>query len=132
VNVTTIQTGLAKETLDQKEFGFYTVTATATTPGKQSQSFAVTFHVIPESKIIRIHLEFDTSLFYNLMGLDIYIFLYFKIFTTHLERSHIFLPDFDWGRTVGVTGRWRMLAPPRHLVLPSRLSGVPVALHSIL
>lgn len=50
VNVSTIQTGFTKETLSQEEFGFYTVTAT--TPGKQSQTYTVTFHVIPESKLM--------------------------------------------------------------------------------
>jgi hypothetical protein len=35
------------------------------------------------------------------------------------------------GARAGVTGRQRMLAPPRHLILPSHLS-VRVALHSIL
>jgi hypothetical protein len=35
-------------------------------------------------------------------------------------------------RTAGVTGQQRMLTPPRHLILPSHLSEVRVALHSIL
>jgi hypothetical protein len=33
---------------------------------------------------------------------------------------------------VGVTSQPRMLAPPKHLILPSLLSGVRVALHSTL
>jgi hypothetical protein len=36
------------------------------------------------------------------------------------------------GSAAGVAGRRRMLAPPRRLVLPSHLSKVRVALHSIL
>jgi hypothetical protein len=32
----------------------------------------------------------------------------------------------------GVTGQQKILTPPRHLILPLRLSGVRVALHSIL
>jgi hypothetical protein len=36
------------------------------------------------------------------------------------------------GLSVGVTGQQRMLTPSRHLILPSHLSKVRVALHSIL
>jgi hypothetical protein len=37
------------------------------------------------------------------------------------------------GPTAGVTGQQRILIPPpRHLILPSHLSRVRVALHSIL
>jgi hypothetical protein len=39
---------------------------------------------------------------------------------------------FEMGHTAGVTGRQRMLTPPRHLILPSHLSEVRVTLHSIL
>ena len=39
---------------------------------------------------------------------------------------------FDYGLTAGVTGQQRMLTPPWHLILPSLLSKVRVALHSIL
>jgi hypothetical protein len=36
------------------------------------------------------------------------------------------------GSMAGVTGQQRMLTPSRHLILPSHLSKVRVALHSIL
>jgi hypothetical protein len=39
---------------------------------------------------------------------------------------------FEMGLTAGVTGQHGMLTPPRHLILPSHLSEVRVALHSIL
>jgi hypothetical protein len=42
------------------------------------------------------------------------------------------IPNFDYGRTAGVTGQQRMLTPPEHLILPSHFSGVRVALHSSL
>ena len=41
------------------------------------------------------------------------------------------IPNFDWGRTAGVTGQQRMLTHPWHLILPSHLSEVHVALYSI-
>jgi hypothetical protein len=40
--------------------------------------------------------------------------------------------EFEMGLTAGVTGQQRMLTPPRHLILPSHLSEVRVALYSIL
>jgi hypothetical protein len=44
-----------------------------------------------------------------------------------------FFDHFDQvGLTAGVTGQQRMLTPPRHLILPSHLSEVRVALHLIL
>ena len=48
-----------------------------------------------------------------------------------LSLSHMLL-CFDYGLTAGVTGQQRMLTPPWHLILPSLLSKVRVALHSIL
>jgi hypothetical protein len=39
---------------------------------------------------------------------------------------------FEMGLTAGVTGQQGMLTPPRHLILPSHLSKVRVALYSIL
>jgi hypothetical protein len=38
---------------------------------------------------------------------------------------------FEIDLTAGVTGQQRMLTPPKHLILPSHLWGVRVALHSI-
>jgi hypothetical protein len=35
-------------------------------------------------------------------------------------------------KSTSATGQQRMLAPPRHLILPSHMSEVRVALHSIL
>jgi hypothetical protein len=40
--------------------------------------------------------------------------------------------EFEMGLTAGVTGQQGMLTLPRHLILPSHLSEVRVALHSIL
>ena len=40
--------------------------------------------------------------------------------------------EFEVGLTAGVTCQQRMRTPPRHLILPSHLSGIRVALHSIL
>jgi hypothetical protein len=42
------------------------------------------------------------------------------------------MPNFDQGRTAGVTRQQRMLTPPWHLILLSHFSGVRVALQSIL
>jgi hypothetical protein len=55
--------------------------------------------------------------------------------SVHLIWTHWFwLPifEFEVGLTAGVTGRQRILTPPRHLILPLHLLEVRVALHSIL
>jgi hypothetical protein len=42
------------------------------------------------------------------------------------------LHNFNYGLMAGVTGQQWILTPPSHLILPSLLSGVHVALHSTL
>jgi hypothetical protein len=44
-----------------------------------------------------------------------------------LFRNWFWLADFEIGLTADVTGQQRMLTPPRHLILPSQLSGARVA-----
>jgi hypothetical protein len=54
-------------------------------------------------------------------------------YSVYLILTHwIWLPIFEMGLTAGVTGQQRMLTPSRHLILPSHLSKVRVALPSIL
>jgi hypothetical protein len=54
-------------------------------------------------------------------------------FSVHPIWTHqMWLLTLQMGLTAGVTGRRGMLAPPWHLILLSHLSGVRVALHSIL
>ena len=52
--------------------------------------------------------------------------------SVHLLWTLILTTDikFEMGLTAGVTGQQRMLTPPRHLILPSHLLEVRVALHS--
>jgi hypothetical protein len=67
------------------------------------------------------HINVDCRLF-RLPDLDI----------LHLNFGWFLFSDIEIGNTNGVTGQQKMLTPPWHLILPSYLSGVRIALHSIL
>ena len=51
---------------------------------------------------------------------------------TDLDYGSYRLSNLEIGLTAGVTGQQGMLTPPWHLILPSHLSEIRVAIHSIL
>jgi hypothetical protein len=65
-------------------------------------------------------------------------------FSLYPAQTHLYIHEHEMtkitdstqthivGLTAGVAGQQRMLTPPWHLILPSHLSKVRVALHSIL
>jgi hypothetical protein len=75
-----------------------------------------------------------TNALYILFLTDESVLQYLTRFFPQSQGHWLWLPifEFEVGLTAGVTGQQRILTPPRHLILPSHLSEVPVALHSIL